>query len=107
MSILDGIIAAGEPPDSEEFLAPDEGFSTEFPGLYEFLARIKHAGADRRPGRLVVYYENGRACVCLSDAHTRQVGFHVDDSVQACLEGVEGRLQAGKIDWRKSRKYQG
>lgn len=107
MSILDGLVASAEPPEDREFLAPDEGFQVEFPGLYEFLARIKYQGQDRKPGKMIVYYEEGRAAVCLSDPHTKQVGFHLGDSVQACLEGVEGRLQAGKVDWRKSRKWQG
>ena len=107
MSILDGIVASGEPHDQEEFLAPDEGWSTEFPGLYEFMARRRYLGQDRKPGKLIIYYEPGRAAVCLSDPHTRQVGFHLGETVQECLEGVEKRLQAGKVDWRKSRKWQG
>lgn len=107
MSILYGIVDAGEPPENEEFLAPDEVFSLEFPGLYEFLARFRFEGQYRKPGKLIVYYEPGRAALCLSDPHTKQVGFHLGESIQECLEGVEKRLQAGKVDWRKSRKYQG
>ena len=107
MSILDGIVASGEPLDQKEYLAPDEGFQLEFPGLYEFLARVRYKGENRKAGKMIVYYEPGRAAVCLSDPQTKQVGFHLGDSIQACLEGVEGRLQADKVDWRRSRKWQG
>lgn len=107
MTILTAIGAAVKPHEGEEFLAPDEGLSLEFPGLYEFLARIKVEGHDRKPGKLIVYFEPGRINLCLSDAHTGQVAFHVGESLQEALEGVEQRLQAGKMDWRKSRKWQG
>lgn len=107
MSILDAIARDAKPHDGEEFLHPDEGFSTEFPGLYEFLARVRLAGVDRKPGKLIVYFEQGRVNLCLSDVHTGQVAFHVGDDVQGALEGVEQRLQAGKMDWRKSKRWQG
>ena len=107
MSILDGLVSSAQPPEDQEFLAPDEGFSAEFPGLYEFLARIKYHGQVRKPGKMIVYYEENRAAICLSDAQTRQVGFHLGESIQDCLEGLESRLQASKVDWRRSRKWQG
>lgn len=107
MSVLDGVVESAVPPVDEEFIAPDEGWSVEFPGLYEFLARIRYKGQDRKPGKMIVYYEPGRAAVCLSDPQTKQVGFHLGDSIQECFEGLEKRLQAGKVDWRKSRKWQG
>ncbi len=107
MSILDGISRDAKPHDGEEYLHPDEGFSGEFPGLYEFLARVKVNGSERKPGKLIVYYEQGRANLCLTDAHTGQVAFHVGETVQDALEGAEMRLQASKMDWRKSKRYQG
>jgi hypothetical protein len=107
MSILDGLESSAQPPEDQEFLAPDEGFSSEFPGLYEFLARIKYHGQTRKPGKMIVYYEENRAAICLSDVQTRQVGFHIGESIQECMEGLEGRLQACKVDWRRSRKWQG
>lgn len=107
MSILTAIAGAAKPRDDEEFLAPDEGLSTEFPGLYEFLARSRLEGHDRKVGKMIVYFETGRINLCLSDVHTGQVAFHVGESFQEALEGVEHRLQAGKMDWRKSRKWQG
>ena len=107
MSILTAIGDSSKPHEGEEFLAPDAGFSMEFPGLYEFLARFRLEGRDRKCGKLIVYYETGRVNLCLSDAHTGQVAFHVGETFQEALEGVEKRLQAGKMDWRKSRKYQG
>lgn len=107
MSILQDIHSSSKPREDEEFLAPDEGLQMEFPGLYEFLARVRWEGHDRKPGKMIVYFEPGRLCVCLSDAHTGQVGFHTDETFQGAMEAVEKRLQAGKVDWRKSKKWQG
>lgn len=107
MSILTGIESSVKPDDQKEFCAPDEGFQEQFPGLYEFLARVKFQGKDRKVGKLFLYYDAGKAAVCLSDAHTGQVAFHLDVGLMEALEGVERRLQASKMDWRKSRKWQG
>lgn len=106
MSVIPDVLPEGNPPEDQEYIAPDEGLQTEFPGLYELLARILVKGVKRTPAKLIVYYEEGRCALCLSDKHTGLVAFHLADSLQEAMEGVERRLQAGKVDWRKSKKYQ-
>lgn len=104
MSILDGVGANVNPPDDGEFLVEDEGFSNQYPGLFEFLSRIRVNGADRKAGRMIVYYEAGKAHLCLADKQTKTCSFHAGESVDDALEGCERRFQEGKLDWRKSKR---
>jgi hypothetical protein len=104
MTVLDTVGAAAEPAPDMEYICEDELFSTEYPGLHEFLARIKIGGVVRKPGRLVLYYEPGKAHVCLSDKHTASVAFHSSESIGEALSGAEKRLQDGKLDWRKDKR---
>lgn len=107
MSILDKIAESGVFDSDQEFGASDEGFSQQFPGIYEFLARTSHKGAKRKPGRIIMYYDAGKAAICLSDAESKQVAFHIGQGLLESLEAVEGRLQAGSLDWRHSKRWQG
>lgn len=107
MSILKKIADSAAPAGDQEFCTQDEGFSTQYPGIYEFLARIRHEGNARKPGRLVLYYDQGKASLCLSDAETKQVAFHVDEGLHEALEATERRLQSGSMDWRHSKRWQG
>lgn len=107
MSILDKIKESGTPDLNREFLTQDEEFETQYPGIYEFLARIRHAGVDRKPGRLTIYYEDGSASVCLSDKDTKQCAFHTGAGVLESLEALESRLQSGKVTWKHSKRWQG
>lgn len=107
MSILDKVVASGKVSDDDDYNLEDDVWGAELPGLFEFLARVRYNGANRSPGRLVIYTERGKACVCLCDKHTSQVCFYVSDGVQQCLEGLERQLQAGKCDWRVDRRSKG
>lgn len=104
MSVLDNVGAAAEPAQDAEYLVEDDLFSTEYPGLFEFLARVKIGGVVRKPGRIVLYYEPGKAHLCLSDKHTGSVAFHGSESLLEALAGCERRLQDGKMDWRKDKR---
>lgn len=104
MSILDNVGAPATPSPDEEFLHEDEDFQNQYPGLFECLSRIRHSGRDRLPGRLIIYYEPGKAALCLSDKHTGSVAFHAAEGVSEALEGLEKRLQGGTVDWRKDKK---
>lgn len=104
MSVLENVGAAAEPAADAEYIVEDDLFSTEYPGLYEFLARVKISGVVRKPGRIVLYFEPGKAHLCLSDKHTGSVAFHSSDSVAEALSGAERRLQEGKLDWRKDKR---
>lgn len=107
MSILDKIASSAVSDDQAEFTCSDEVFGAQYPGIYEFLARIRHAGNSRKPGRLIIYYDQGKASLCLSDADTKQVAFHIDSGIYEALEAAESRLQSGSMDWRHSKRWQG
>ncbi len=104
MSILDNVGAEASPDENAEYLVEDENFSTQLPGLFEFLARVKINGQNRKPGRLILYYEPGKAHCCLSDKHTGSVAFHAGEGLYEALEALERRLQEGKVDWRKDKR---
>ena len=104
MSVLQKIGAPSRSEENGEFLCDDGIFSTEFPGLWEFLSRVRLAGQDRKPGRLILYCEPEKVCLCLSDKHTDSVAFHVAEGVQEALEGAEKRLQEGRLDWRQDKR---
>ena len=104
MSILDGVGAGVKRKPGEEYEAADPTFAGEYPGIYEFLSRVVINGEDRKPGALIIKYQAGKVNLCLSDAHTGSVAFHVGDSMQDALEGAERRLQAGSLDWREGQK---
>ena len=104
MSILSNVGAEASPDQNAEYLVEVEVFQTEYPGLFEFLARVKIEGKDRKPGRIILYYEPGKAHLCLSDKHTGSVAFHASEGITEALVACEGRLQEGKLDWRKDKR---
>lgn len=104
MSILDKVGAAAPIDENREYLLEDSHFSDEFPGIYEFLARVRINGKNRKPGKLILYYEPEKAQLCLSDQHTKSVAWHAAKGLQEALEGVEKRLQAGSVDWRYDKR---
>lgn len=106
MSILDRLNESVKETPGTEFIAEDSAFSDQFPGIHEFLSRVKYRGDDRKPGRLICYYEAGKASLCLSDQHTGMVAFHTASGLLEALEACEARLQNGGLDWRKSKKAQ-
>lgn len=103
MSVLGNVGAADGPAPDAEYIIEDELFSAEYPGLFEFLARVKIGGVVRKPGRIIIYYEPGKAHLCLSDKHTQSVAFHADDGLLEALSGAEKRLQESKLQWRKDK----
>lgn len=104
MTILDHVGAGVKRPDGAVWEAEDSDFQAKYPGIYEFLAKILVGEQSRSPGALIIKYQQGKANLCLSDAHTGSVAFHVGDSVEKALQDVEARLQAGKLDWREGKK---
>lgn len=103
MGILDNVGAKAKPPLYGEYLAEDEMFSTEFPAIYEVLCRVQVNGKPREPGKLLIYYQHGCLALCLTDAHTTSVAWHVAKTVQLAMEGLEQRLQHSEVDWRLSK----
>ena len=106
MSIIDHIVDSGNADDGGEFLLEDGVFGAEYPAMFEFMSRHRYKGNARATGRVILYCEPGKGCVCLSDKHTGQVAFHVADTLAEAMEGMERRLASGKCDWRKDKRSQ-
>ena len=104
MSILDAVGVCRQPPEGMEYEANDPEFQEKFPGIFEFLSRVAIKGEPRKPGALILKYQNGKVNLCLSDAHTGSVAFHVGENMDKALAGAESRLQAGSMDWRETTK---
>lgn len=107
MSTLDGIGVGVKRREGQEWEAPDSDFQTEFPGIYEWLARIAYRGVSREPASLTIKFLTGGVNLCLSAPHESVVGFHQGKTVQEALEGLEARLQHSTVEWkpRKPRHY--
>ena len=93
--------------EGEEFEAVDEEFMGEYPGLYEWLARIVLKGEARKVASLTVKFRDGGVSLCLSAPSEGVVGWHQANSVSEALRGLESRLQANKMDWRKRDTWKG
>lgn len=104
MSILPKLDDVSRQGANREYLHYDEECQGEYPGLFEFLTKVLVEGHPRPASRLVVYYEEDKACLLLTDPHTCQILFHHDDSFHEALTSLEKRLQAGTTDWRKDKK---
>lgn len=104
MSILDSISSGGQPEELGEYGLAECEFASQYPGIFEFLARQMYQGQERQLARLLVYAEHGKATLCLLERHSAQIGFHVAESLSEALEGLEKRLQQGTMDWRPDKK---
>lgn len=104
MGILDDVAVGVKRAEGQEYECPDELFQTEFPGLYEWLARLVTKGGDRVPASLTIKYRDGGVSLCLSATHEGVVGWHQGKTLQEALEALESRLQAGTMDWREKKK---
>lgn len=101
MSILDDVGVGVKRSEGQEFETEDSQFFDEFPGIYEWLARINLRGAEREPASLTIKYLCGGVSLCVSAPAEGVVGWHQAKTIQEALEGLERRLQDGKMDWRE------
>ena len=92
------------PGQTCEYLLLDEYWQGEYPAIFEFLSRVVVDGHPRQPSRLVVYYEEAKACMCLTDPFTGKILFHSDEGLHEAFTSLEKRLQAGTSDWRRDKK---
>ena len=104
MGILDNVGAAAPLDENREFQCEDDLFSTEYPGLYEFLARVKINGKHRKSAKLLIYYEPERVQVLLIDKHTKSCAWHASKGVNEALESLERRLQQGSVEWKYDKR---
>lgn len=104
MSILDKIKKKRQEVVTDGMLIGEDPFGIDYPGIFEMLCRVSHAGKPRQPGRLVLYAEPNRATLCLVDVDAGMVTFYTSDTFAEALEGLEGALQGGSCDWRKDKR---
>lgn len=104
MSILDKVPERDKSSEDCEFCLEECSFQSDYPGLWEFLARQKYKGDSRQTGKLVIFTESGKATVCLIDRQTGQVAFFTHEALDEALLGVEKALQGGTLDWRKDKR---
>lgn len=91
----------GGVPAAEE----DTGALKAYPLLQGFLRETAwEDGAARQTATLMLFAEDGRWKVMLNDRDAGCVCFVSGDSVAKCLGSVEKGLQAGNLDWRRSKQ---
>lgn len=104
MSVVAKIGVSVKRDESAEFAIEECGFTEEYPGLWEFIARQLYQGTPRATGKLVVFSEGGKATLCLIDRCTAQVAFFTSETLGDALTGAEKALQDGSLDWRLDKK---
>lgn len=104
MSILDNIPERSKADASSEFALRECGFSEEYPGLWEFVARQAYQGNPRQTGKLVIFTDGSKASLCLIDRFSNQVAFYTAESLHEALTGCEKALADGSMDWRADKK---
>lgn len=104
MSILDKIPERAKTDSGDEFALPECGFSGEYPGLWEFVARQAYQGNPRQTGKLVIFTDGSKASLCLIDRFSGQVAFYTADTLDEAVRGAEKALADGSLDWRQDKK---
>jgi len=104
MSVLDFVPGKGDSSNGSEFACEGGGFDDSYPGLFEIIARQRYKGNLRKTGKLLIFVDNGKASLCVTDVAGGQIAFYKSDSVGEALEGLERALQSGKVDWRPDRR---
>jgi hypothetical protein len=104
MSVV-GKIGEGVKQDAAaEFAVEECGFTEEYPGIWEFVARQMYQGSPRATGKVVFFVEGGKATLCFIDRKTAQVAFFTAGTLAEALVGAEKALQSGSLDWRMDKK---
>lgn len=104
MGILDNVGAAAPLDENREYQCEDDLFSTEYPGLYDFLAKVRNNGKYRKAGKMLIYYEPERVQILLIDKNTKSCAWHASKSISEALESLERRLQAGSVEWKYDKR---
>lgn len=104
MSVVAKIGEGVKRDDTVEFAIEECDFATEYPGMWEFIARQLYQGSPRATGKMVFFVEGGKATLCFIDRKSAQVAFFTAETLGACLVGAEKALQSGSLDWRQDKK---
>ena len=104
MSVVGKIGEGVKRDDTAEFALEECDFTTEYPGIWEFIARQLYQGSPRATGKMVFFVEGGKATLCFIDRKSAQVSFFTAETLSDALVGAEKALQAGSLDWRLDKK---
>ena len=104
MSVVAKIGAGVKRDEAAEFAIEECDFATEYPGMWEFIARQVFQGSPRATGKMVFFVEGGKATLCFIDRKSSQVAFFTAGTLGEALVGAEKALQAGSLDWRLDKK---
>lgn len=101
MGILADASVGVKHPATEEFEWLDPLLEQDLPGVYDALARIRDGGKLMVGASLTIKGKDGGVLVTLSCPTQGVVGFHQGQTWMEALMGLESRLQAKTMDWRK------
>ncbi len=77
------------------------------PALAEFLtAESWPDGAARKPGTVLIFFDDYRVKACLSDRDQGMVMFVTAEAISLVLNACEDALRAPEQDWRPSKSAQ-
>lgn len=101
MGILDDATPGVKRYQGQEYECEDNQLQRDYPGIYEWLTRILLDGKPRVPAQLTIKYREGGCSLCLSAGQEDVIGWHQGSDLENALEGLEKRLQAKTMDWRR------
>lgn len=81
----------------------DEYAIAEFPYLFSFLSVTRLDGKDRKPGKLILFCEDGRLKACLKDAETGEVLFVTLSGFEKLMYELDEAVSKEDADWRAGR----
>jgi hypothetical protein len=92
-----------QPMDGGAFIT-DPAEMEKWGAVLEFLfAETYPDGGERKTGTLLLFVDEGRLKVCLSDRDQGLVGFVTGSTVMEVLMAAESSLRQDSVDWRASR----
>lgn len=104
MSVIAKIPSGDDSRGDGEYGVQEDTFQDEYPGIFEMIARIQYLGKARKPARLLIFLDDDKASLCLTDKATGKMCFYKSNTFAEALCGLERALQAGTVDWRKDRR---
>lgn len=83
----------------------DATFRQSYPTLFDFLSLTGVAGAGRKTGTLLIFFEDARIKSCLNDRDGGYYAFLSSDTFTGLLEALDKALREGGLDWRQSKGF--
>lgn len=99
------LIAGGvtSQPDGDNAVAHCP-WADRYPHLWEVLTCTNVDGTPRQPGALMIFFDDGRVTLRITEPLQQLVCFFTDLTVDTALDGLNVALGAGKGDWRPDKR---